>query len=317
MSVVNLFAEVQSRLGGEENRRGWYDVPCPQCGKEPKRGQVHFGYREQGGRCWVCGWGGGLRELAELLDMDSSDYVPPVRDAVIKEVARWRMNPWALLAKYKDHPQRADRWAGYKPLTVETLDRHGFGLGRLPFQHPDDSWYMSKSDWLIVPVYEDGALVALRGRNLTDRGPKWISATGSQYALWNVDNVPAGSICWVCENYVDAAWTMQAHPEWSAVAIGGATTWKREWAARLADRSPAQVIVALDNDLTGNGGGKRREAWEADWKQDHPGLNPPIANGPKIVSDLQATGLAVRLFEWPENAPQKAGVDWALDNGND
>jgi len=309
---MTLFDEVQQRLGGEENKRGWYDVPCPQCGKEPKRGHVHFGYRETGGRCFACGWGGGLKDLAELLDMDSSDYAPPVREVKVKECARWRLNPWTLLAQYHDNPQKIERWADYKPLNPETLEKHKFGLGRLPFQHPDGSWYMSKTDWLTVPIYEDGALVALRGRNLTDRGPKWLSATGSQYALWNVDNVWAGSVCWLCENYVDAAWLMQVHPEWCAVAIGGATTWKREWVARLAAQSPEQVIVALDNDLPGNGGGKKRAGWIREWETDRTGLTPPAANGPKIVGDLQAAGLTVRLFDWPQNAPKKAGIDWAL-----
>jgi len=311
--MSDLFLDVQGRLGGEENKRGWIDATCPNCGKEAMRGQCHFSYRETGGHCFVCGWGGGLRDLAEVLDLDATDYVPQVREQKIVELARWRGNPWKLLDQYLTHPDRVDRWAGYKPLTVGTLDRHGFGLGRLPFQHPDQSWYMSKQEWLTVPIYEDGALIALRGRNLGTAGPKWISATGSNYALWNVDKVRPGTTCWLCENYVDAAWIMQGHPEYSAVAIGGATTWKREWATRLAARSPGRVVVALDNDLVGNGGGEKREQWVLDWKVDHPGLNPPAANGPKVVNELRAAGISATLLNWPDDAPYKAGVDWLIE----
>lgn len=311
---MKLFDRVSGLLGGKPNRRGWIDAVCPACGKQPKHGQIHFGYRETGGHCFVCGWRGSLRDLADLLSVDSRDYVAPVREPPPppKPIARWRLNPDRLLAQYHDHPDRLQRWQRYKPLKAETIERFGFGLGRLPFQDDNDQWYMSRHEWLTVPVYADGALAALRGRNLTGNGAKWISATGSNYALWNVDDVRFGATVWLCENYVDAAWLMQEHPEWDAVAIGGATTWRRHWARQLAARRPAQVIVALDNDLPGNGGGARREQWLAEWKARRPGVTPPDANGPRIVDDLQLSGVPATLFVWPDNAPYKAGVDWAL-----
>lgn len=318
---MTTFDQVVAVLGGEPNRRGWRDAVCPACGKAPERGQVHFGYREDGGHCFVCGWSGNFRALAELLALDG-DYTPPVREEPQppKPIARWRLNPGRLLAQYHDNPQRLSAWRRYKPLSAATIERHGFGLGRLPFQDENEQWYMSQSEWLTVPVYADGRLSALRGRNLTTRGAKWISATGSEYALWGVDGVRLGDVVWLCENYVDAAWLMQEHPEWRAVAIGGATTWQRSWAYQLATCRPAQVIVALDNDLPGNGGGDRREQWLAEWKAAHPqpGLKPPAANGLRIVEDLQCSGVLAELFVWPDSAPQKAGIDWVLaQKGNE
>lgn len=311
---MNLFDQVAAILGGEPNRRGWRDAVCPACGKAPGQGQVHFGYRETGGHCFVCGWSGGLRVLADLLALDG-DYTPtPKEPEPPKPPARWRLNPDRLLAQHQNHPQRLAAWRRYKPLRAETIERHGFGFGRLPFLDESEHWYMSKAEWLTVPVYANGRLSALRGRNQTQRGAKWISATGSEYALWGVENVRLGHTVWLCENYVDAAWLMQEHPEWRAVAIGGATTWQRPWAHQLATRRPAQVIVALDNDLPGNGGGEKREQWMAEWKAAHPqpGLKPPAANGPRIVDDLQLSGVPAELFVWPDNAPHKAGIDWVL-----
>jgi len=308
------FDSIHATLQGTPTRRGWYDATCPNCGKEVAKGQVHFGYNAEGaGKCFCCSWSGGPNKLAELLRIEIGEYVAPVRvERPAPELARWRLNPYELLRRYNTHPGNVARWQAYKPLSAETIERHGLGYGPLPFQRDNGDWYMSRSDWLIVPIYQDGALVALRGRNTGDRGPKWISATGSEYAFWNVENVPAGAICWLTENYVDAIWLMQYRPDWWAVAIGGATTWRSEWAKQLAARKPSLVIVALDCDLPGNGGGHLRDELIAEWIATHPGAQIPKANGPAITNDLLRLGMTARLFEWPADAPAKAGVDWLL-----
>lgn len=311
--MPDLFLAIHSHLQGTKTRRGWYDATCPNCGKEPERGQVHFGYDGTRAHCFICGFSGGLGKLAKLLRLDTGDYVAPVRvEKPVKPLARWRVNPWKLLAGYREHPERMDRWAAYKPLTPESIEAHGLGFGRLPFQRDDGEWYMSKTHFLTVPVYEDGALIALRGRNTGTIGPKWISATGSSYGLFNVENVKPDANCFITENYVDAIWLEQAHPDWSAVAVGGATTWRREWAARLAARRPGLVIVAMDKDLPGNGGGNLRDELIVAWVAEHPNAKIPDANGPKIANDCIRAGLRTILFQWPDSAPAKAGLDWAL-----
>lgn len=306
------FTAIHATLPGRV-RNGKVVCACPFCGDEKK----HFAYSEKGWyKCVRCGESGGsLGKLADLLRVEIGEWTPPKRiERPEPEIARWRLNPWRLLEQYRNHPERIARWQNYKPLTEETIERYGLGFGSLPFQRDNGDWYMSRSEWLIVPIYQDGALVALRGRNTGDRGPKWISGTGSNYALWNVENVAAGSVCWLCENYVDAAWLQQEKRHWSAVAIGGATTWRRDWATRLAAQRPALVVVALDKDLPGNGGGNHRDELIAEWKAEHPGAAIPRANGPLIANDLRRAGVDARLFEWPDDAPVKAGLDWALGN---
>lgn len=313
--MTDLFDAIHAHLQGTKTRRGWYDADCPNCGKEAARGQTHFGYSATGGKCFVCGYSAGLPRLAELLRLDTpGDYVAPVRiEQPVKEIARWRLNPWKLLAGYREHPERLDRWAAYKPLTPDSIETHDLGFGRLPFQRADGEWYMSRGEWLTVPVHEDGALVGIRGRNITDSGPKWISAAGSNYALYNVENVQPGQPCFVCENPADALWLEQAHSDWSAVATHGATTWRREWAERLAAQRPGLVVVALDKDLPGNGGGNLRDELIAEWIATHPRNSKiPIANGPKIANDCIRAGLRTILFQWPDSAPAKSGLDWAL-----
>lgn len=312
-NMDNLFAAVHNQLQGEPNRRGFYNADCPFCGKEAKPRQNHFGYSEQSFRCFVCGTSGGIRKLAKHLHLDAPTYTPIRRVAVPepKPVAGWRQHPDALLEHYRYNPRRFDAWHRYKALTAETVRRFDFGLGRLPFQHKNGRWYFSRQEWLVVPLWEDGQLVGLRGRNCTQHGPKWISATGTNYTLWGVDFVRPGAVTWLCENYVDAAWLMQEHPEWSAVAIGGATTWKAEWAERLAACKPEMVVIALDNDLPGQATGALRRKLERAWVQQR-GTEPPPANGPKIANALLRAGIHATLFQWPDAAPIKAGLDWAL-----
>lgn len=310
---MDLFDTIHAHLQGTPTRRGWFDADCPNCGKEVERGQTHFGYDGTRAHCFVCGWSGGLDKLSELLRLDIGGYIAPVRvEQPVKEIARWRLNPWKLLTQYHEHPERLDRWHSYKPLTDNNIGRYGLGFGRLPFQQKNGEWYMSRLEWLIVPIYEDGALIALRGRNVTDDGPKWISATGSSYGLFNVENVKIGANCFLCENYIDAIWLEQMHSDWSCVAIGGATTWRREWASRLVAMQPGLIVVALDNDLPGNGGGHLRDELIAEWIREHPRAAIPIANGPRIANDCIRAGLRTLLFQWPDSAPAKAGLDWAL-----
>jgi hypothetical protein len=309
-----LFEQVHATLQGKPNGRGFYNADCPFCGKEAKPGQNHFGYSERGASCFVCGNKASLADIAKLLQLDTTGDTlsPRTPEPKLKPVAAWRKNSDKLLAMYQTHPHRFAAWQQYKALSPATVDRFGFGLGRLPFQRKDGTWYLSKTEWLIVPLYEDGQLVGLRGRNRTAHGPKWISATGSQYALWGVETVQVGHIVWLCENYVDAAWLMQEHPEWSAVAIGGATTWKAAWADLLAERQPHTVIVALDNDLAGAARGATLRRLQREWV-DARGTQPPKPNSPRIANSLRRVGVNAVLFEWPDEAPVKAGIDWILE----
>ncbi|MBX3050838.1 MAG: hypothetical protein KF753_05150 [Caldilineaceae bacterium] len=258
--------------------------------------------------------------MAEKLRIGFGEYVPPINPLPRPEppkpepVARWRTNPDKLLSMYRNHSRRYELWTQYKPLSRAAVDRWDLGVGRLPFQRDNGAWYLSRSDWLTVPLWDDGQLVAIRGRNMGSTGPKWLSSRGSQYALAFVDNVQADSVCWVVENVVDAIWLMDAKPEWSAVSTNGSTTWRRDWATRLAAQRPALVVVSLDKDLPGNGGGNHRDELIAEWKAEHPGAAIPRANGPLIANDLRRAGVDARLFEWPDDAPVKAGVDWALGN---
>lgn len=309
----DLFDRVHIALGGKD--KAYKTISnCPFCDDS----NSHFAYSQAGWyKCVRCQAHGNLRQLAQHLRLiDATDYVPqriverPKPSPV--PVARWRLNPDKLLDGYRRHPRRFELWAGYKPVSRAAIERFDLGVGRLPFyDNKKEQWYMSKSEWLTVPVYEGDELVAIRGRNLGSKGPKWISSTGSQYTLFNVDAVRCGSVCWLLENIIDAIWLMDTYPDWDAVSTGG-VSWRSQWAEWLAARRPEVVIVALDRDLPGQATGEFRRQLEAEWRREHPGTKPPTANGPKIANNLRRLGQQAILFEWPDWAPHKADIGWVL-----
>lgn len=324
--MTSAFDTIHATLQGTPTKRGWFDADCPNCGKERARGQTHFGYNAVSGHCFVCGWSGGLSKLAELLRVEIGEWTPPKPQPKPEvEIARWRLNPWKMLEQYRSHPQRIEQWQAYKPLSVETIEKYDLGFGPLYWQRDNGDWYPSADNFLTVPVYEDGALVRIHGRIPRDKqrdGLKWICNSGSDFALYNLDSIQSKKVVWLCENYVDAIWLHQLKPEWGAVATGGASIWKPHWTQQIVEREPSLVVVALDNDLAGNGGGNHREALLAEWWEKMSRLlaegkitgnpKPPKPAGPKIANWLLQAGLNVRLFDWPSESPPKAGLDWIL-----
>jgi len=308
-AALDLYDELRSRFPqAPPNRKGEVYITCPWCGKEGK----HFSFSPRGAYCFVCGHKASLGQVAEKLGIvgDRLPYTPPPPRP--RPAVPWHAHAVEIVSRSLAHPQRIERWQAYKPLSVATLDRHQFGLHRLPFQKPDGRWYWSQQPWLTVPLYDGDLLVGLRGRNIGAQGPKWISATGTSYVLWNLPKVRPGACVWITENYVDAAWLMERHPQWDAVALGGAANWRPEWAAALAAKRPALVIVALDNDLAGQASGATYRRLQAERRQQHPGLPDLAPNGPKIANSLIAAGCPVTLYPWQPDAPDKADVGWLL-----
>ena len=319
-----LYDELIKHFGAQPDRRDDVHVDCPACGKQAKRGQRHFAFSPRGAKCWVCDYRATLRGLARRVgaSADADDSMRQHYEERRREMERERQSrplpPWreravAALSHYAQHPQKYDLWQRYKPLFEQTIDRHKFGAGKLPFSSKNgQGWYMSKNDFLIVPLFERGELVGLRGRNLTSDGPKWLSASGTKYTLWNVENVPMGAVVWITENYVDAAMLMERYPEYHAVAMGGASNWRDEWTEQVAALSPTLVAVCLDNDLAGQASGKTLQRLQAERKAEAklrgvelPDIEPA---GPKIANRLLQAGVTVKLWRWDDEAPAKADL---------
>ena len=318
----------------QRDRRDNVFIPCPWCGKEDR----HFSFSPRGGHCFVCGGGGSLWAVAErlglrlpdreVLDLRQRQRRSPLRQQAEptspKPAAPWMAlgsadrsrARWPTPGAWPPGPRTSP--SRLRPSSDTTSASRACPSGGL-----SGNWYWSSTYWLTVPLYapaasgagraEPGRLVGLRGRNLDPHGkPKWISATGTSYVLWNLAGVRHGGAVWICENYVDAAWLMERHPHLDAVALGGAAHWREEWAAQLAARQPLFAVVALDNDLAGQArgslGSQLRYARRTEGMPDMP------LNGPKIANSLAEAGLPAHLLEWPDHAPAHADVGWLLEH---
>jgi predicted RNA-binding Zn-ribbon protein involved in translation (DUF1610 family) len=324
-----LFAGLCQATGGTLDRRGHVHISCPSCGKEPKRGQTHCSFSVRGWKCFVCGEGGTLWRLAQLLE------ATPIRPTRIHQMAQeppkprhWQNNPQAVLDGFLESLDRVEQWQRYKPLTLESISRWKLGVGRLPFV--DDitgRTYEGKYRRLILPTFADGKLVALEGRAFhpDDTAAKWICATGSsKQALFNGDLLTPGATVILCENKVDAILAMQETPGIVAVS-GGGVIWREEWTAQIVASRPRRVIVWLDNDLAGQPNAEtypivldawRRRMMEARASNPHlahqPFPAPPEPAGPRIATRLLAAGVTTTLYHWPAGTPPKADLGAAL-----
>jgi len=108
---------------------------------------------------------------------------------------------------------------------------------------------------MIYPVYEEEAVVALRGRAVDCTCPKWLNSKGSKVALWGSQYLRLGAQVYIVENPVDAMLLMQEWPTKVAVAgTGGAGTWRDEWTKRILTSRPSQIWIVYDNDVAGKNG---------------------------------------------------------------
>ncbi len=323
MDNRDIFGVLCSRLGVQPDRRGEVHTKCPWCGKEPRRGQVHFSFSERGAHCFVCGQSASLPFLAKMLNVIDAEkfkrlyradrtYEPRSKAQEPSEADLRQWLRWSDLAEiYQRHPDRVAKWQSYKRLSEDTIRRYHLGYGVWPeytsqCQHPR----------LQVPLICWGHVVGFRGRALECDCKRWLSPKGTRPVLYNgerladgpvrgvwlgkavFDRVVKGSHLFIVENAVDALMLEQLGKNISAVATLSVSYWSDDWTELLAHCGARTIFVAYDNDRPGNGGGDAgREAWLKVHKRD---ITPA---GVRLVNRLNAAGIRARLFPWPETAP--------------
>jgi len=272
-----------------DRRHGEWHIPCPQCGKESSPKNPHFSFSSKGAYCFVCGYKASLRGLAERLCMGTREYSAPAPRPEPRErpLPAWTRD-WSLLDRYENHPRKHELWQSYKPLSPDVIEAARLGVGILPLSK-------CPHERLIVPVFDCGSLVGLRGRSLGCDCGKWLVAGGTtleHLPLYNQDALRPGAVVVIVENCVDA---LMISP-YIGVATYSVSYWRDAWTDTLLAAQPEVVIVAYDNDLPGNGGAGRRQEFEREWLRSHPRL--PVSAGPRLVNHLLAAGLTARLYNW-------------------
>jgi hypothetical protein len=287
-----LFDQLCQRYNVRPDRRGECAITCPACGKEPKRGQVHFSFGQDGGFCFVCGFKCGLIHLAKLKGIETREQQQPKIEKSYR-APNWMSSAWDYVRRFEQHPQRFELWASYKPLAHSWIQRRRLGVGVLPSSK-------CPHERLIVPVISGSSVVGLRGRSMGCDCGKWLQAGGTRLESMPLypGLPPADSVVWIVENPVDALMVQAMTPYWG-VATYSVAYWRDAWTDQLKAVHPRTVIVAFDNDLPGNGCGHRREQAEREWMVNHPkAMKIPESAGPRLANRLLESGLPAVLFDW-------------------
>lgn len=268
--------------------RGQYHATCPYCGKSPQAGQTHFSIfpnRRDGGysfKCFVCGTGGHIDKLLRHIGVNAQ-FVSGMPEAKEWEPPYWTKQQDRLLTAYSARSDRFDLWQSHKPLKRASIQSWNLGVGYLPNQ---------RTLRLIVPYFENGMLVALKGRSIDGAAPKWAYAKGSKTGLlFGIDRVEIGGKVVICENLVDSILITQDCPGITGVAIGG-SGWSRSWTKQLMEKRPSAVVVWLDQDTSSAGQIRKHEV--------------------DIATQLADAGINVYLHRWPAGTPDKFDIGEAL-----
>lgn len=282
------FAAACRVVGVVPDPSGWVHVTCPNCGKEPKRGQRHFAFNETFAKCMVCGWGSGLAGLARRLGAGGPACKPPVGTVPPPAaprplpLARWKADPEKWVRLFAAMPDKVSRWRAYRPLTPATIDRWQLGVGPLP----DCRKCLHRR--LIIPVRSEGKVVGFAGRAFCCPpdcdSAKWMMSRESEFTLFNAGSLTTGCTVVVCESRADAILCNQEWPAYVCVAMGSANAWRSEWTERLVAVKPELVLMWPDNDKVGYEGAAR------------------------AANELLGAGVCARVRRWSEAAPPKADL---------
>lgn len=312
---MTLYDELVHRTQADVDRRGEAHLACPVCGKESSPRNPHCSFSERGWKCFVCGSGGSLRDLAKRLQVETHAEMPLYANRKAAKPVRTNVPYWAtfesaqrLLERFENHPHRISLWRSYKCLSEEMIERHRLGVGVLPASR-------CKHERLIVPVFAGTMLVGLRGRSLSCDCGKWLQSGGTtldRLPLYNDQALEQGGVVWIVENPIDALMISERTP-YTGLATYSISYWREAWTETLKAAQPELVVIAFDNDLPGQGGGVNRERMVREWLRTHPMVPEP--RGPKLANTLIKAGLPAVLYDWPAGTPNKFDIGSLLAAG--
>lgn len=302
--METLFQSLVTFLSADVDRRGEAHFTCPSCGHESSPKRPHCSFNEHGWHCFPCGAGGGIRQLADLVKLPEYQRVAETRvnHPKPKQTWSWFTRADEIISGFESHPLRFELWGNHKNTSIETVKRHRFGVGVLPASK-------CRHDRLIVPIFVGSECVGLRGRQLSCDCGKWLTSGGTvlkNLPLYGDDALTANCVVWIVENCVDAR-NIYARTGFTGCAIYSVSYWREEWIETLRAAHPRTIVIALDNDLVGNGGAQRRSEFFEMWKSKHPTGGIPESAGIRIVNTLLQAGLPAILYDW-KRSEHKADI---------
>ncbi len=303
--MTDLFSSLIQHTRAVIDRTGEAHFTCPECGHGSSCNSPHCSFSTRGWHCFVCGAGGSLSDLAKRVELENKLYNAPVRhQEAPRAPATWLGNAEYLCRQYEAHRDAQRLWWDYKPVPVGVFQAKRLGVGVLPASK-------CPHERLIVPIIDGTEIVGFRGRSLGCACGKWLAPGGTRidlYPLYNEDQLRPGGIVWIVENPIDALLIQH----YTGVAIYSVSYWQERWERALLGARPQLVVVALDNDLVGNGGAARRDEFVRTWLEKHPRV--PTPSGVKIVNRLRKIGINAVLYDWG-SAEYKADIGSLIMEG--
>lgn len=172
--IMDEYRVPYDNTGHGKNRSGWLNFRCCYCGRDP-----YLGYSVDGGgwSCWNCGKHSGAETVSRLTGMSFQDALDACKGQkrnydVVKE--RKRAGGKLILpddlGPFQDPHKKYLAGRGLDPDLMEKL--WGLqGIGRLG----------GRLAWRIfIPVHVDQEIVTWTTRRLTNREPRYHSATPAQ-----------------------------------------------------------------------------------------------------------------------------------------
>lgn len=259
------------------DRSGEYSGLCP-FHDDQKLGNFHFS--EKGYKCFACPAKGSINRLARKTAKIFEDL-----PFTFVERKPWEPPVWATLdytAAYGFIPEDALAYYKKRGFNAQSIRNYRLGYGVLP-----EYTSSCRHNRLIIPVFEDGQLVSLKGREFDpacDCDKKWAFAKGSKPVLFNADllkYVQNRGVVIVTEAPYSCILSMQDEPGFVTVASsGGANTWLSEWTDAIVEAKPRHVYLWFDNDDAG-----------AEWAE-------------IIGFNIAGKGVPTSIFVWPPGLPE-------------
>lgn len=314
--MTDWFSELCHGLGVSPDRNGEVWIKCPNCGKDNR----HCSFSKLGCNCFACSYNPSLHALFELLVGSEPINATPPPDKP-KTIREWQKSPGKVVNQFCESSDVAKLWRLYKPVSLENIKNYRLGTGSFPggLGYKDAGEVLKcEHRRLIVPLISGGKVLGFRCRSIGCQHKTWLTPANSKLVLYNGarllpnctpelcqsnflgmagdDRVVAGRTVAIVENPIDSL-LIEQDTEILSVGTLGVSIWKKEWTKLLVAAKPKRVIVAYDNDASGNA---TDPEILARWTRFHPGQLPP-RRGLLLTKELKKAGLPVEMLDWKDS----------------
>jgi hypothetical protein len=187
---------------------------------------------------------------AEYLTNGKFEISPPNVPPPTPELPQW------LASDILPPSPRTIEYAEQRGIPKDILSRFGVGTPKAWMKKEPYSLY-SPEIWMAIPTFQHNLLQGIKLRNLTDKGPRYLTVLGSKKGLWNHDNVwMRMGPTFVVKGEL-AGLVMEANGFRACAPTGGEGSYVTEILEAL---SLSDNIVIGDPDNKGREAGERRAA---------------------------------------------------------